>query len=76
MSMLVKFEIYPDGRFWCGRGIGRDIFTQGRTLDELMAHIREAARTSLKRRAEPGRVNPDPHNPGMRGRSSCPGYQL
>jgi hypothetical protein len=40
--MLVKFELYPDGRFWCGRGIGVDIFTQGKTLDELMEHIREA----------------------------------
>ncbi len=40
--MLVKFEVYSDGRFWCGRGIGVDIFTQGKTLDELMAHIREA----------------------------------
>ena len=25
-----------------GRGIGVDIFTQGKTLDELMVHIREA----------------------------------
>jgi predicted RNase H-like HicB family nuclease len=40
--MLVKFEIYPDGKFWCCRGIGVDIFTQGKTLDELMANIREA----------------------------------
>jgi hypothetical protein len=42
ISMLVKFEIYSDGWFWCGRGIGVDIFTQGRTLDELMQNIREA----------------------------------
>ncbi|MDI9633248.1 MAG: type II toxin-antitoxin system HicB family antitoxin [Methanolinea sp.] len=42
MPMLVKFEVYSDGRFWCGRGIDVDIFTQGKTLDELMAHIREA----------------------------------
>jgi len=40
--MLVKFEIYNDGEFWCARGIGVDIFTQGRTLDELMENIREA----------------------------------
>jgi hypothetical protein len=40
--MLVKFEIYPDGKYWCGRGIGVDIFTQGKTLDELMGNIREA----------------------------------
>lgn len=41
-SLLVKFEIYSDSGFWCGRGIGVDIFTEGRTLDELMDHIREA----------------------------------
>ena len=40
--MLVKFEIYNDGEFWCARGIGVDIFTQGKTLDELMQNIREA----------------------------------
>jgi hypothetical protein len=40
--MLAKFEIYSDGTYWCGRGIGVDIFTQGKTLDELMENIREA----------------------------------
>lgn len=25
--MLVKFEIYFDGEYWCDRGIGADIFT-------------------------------------------------
>lgn len=40
--MLVKFEVYKDEMFWCARGIGDDIFTQGRTLDELMNNIKEA----------------------------------
>ena len=40
--MLVKFEIYNDGEYWCARGIGVDIFTQGETLDEAMDNIREA----------------------------------
>ncbi|MCP1715267.1 putative RNase H-like HicB family nuclease [Methanocalculus alkaliphilus] len=40
--MLIKFEIYNDGEFWCGRGIEVDIFTQGRTLDDLIGNIREA----------------------------------
>jgi len=39
---LIKCEIYNDGEFWCARGIGVDIFTQGRSLDELMENIREA----------------------------------
>ena len=40
--MLVKFEVYRDGRHWCARGIGEDIFTQGKTFDELMKNIGEA----------------------------------
>ncbi len=40
--MLVKIEIYFDGEFWCARGIGEDIFTQGKTLDELHQNIKEA----------------------------------
>ena len=40
--MLVKFEIYNDGEYWCARGIGVDIFTQGKTLNDLMKNIREA----------------------------------
>ena len=39
---MLKFEAYHDGEFWCARGIGEDIFTQGQTLDELMDNIREA----------------------------------
>ena len=40
--MLVKFEVYNDGEYWCVRGIGVDIFTHGKTLDELMDNIKEA----------------------------------
>jgi predicted RNase H-like HicB family nuclease len=40
--MLVKVEIYYDGSYWCARGIGEDIFTQGKTLDELMKNLKEA----------------------------------
>lgn len=39
--MLVKVEAYHDGKYWCGRSI--DFFTQGKTLDELMKNVREAA---------------------------------
>ena len=41
-EMLIKFEIYNDGKYWCARGIGEDIFTQGKTLDELLENIKEA----------------------------------
>ncbi|MCD6524888.1 MAG: hypothetical protein J7K48_07865 [Thermococcus sp.] len=40
--MIVKFEVYFDGEYWCARDIDDDIFTQGKTLDELMENIREA----------------------------------
>lgn len=40
--MLVKMEVYNDGDFWCARGIGEDVFTQGKTVDELYKNIREA----------------------------------
>jgi predicted RNase H-like HicB family nuclease len=40
--MLVKVEVYNDGDFWCARGIGEDILTQGKTVDELYENIREA----------------------------------
>jgi len=40
--MLVKIETYFDGECWCARGIGEDIFTQGKTLDELHKNIKEA----------------------------------
>jgi predicted RNase H-like HicB family nuclease len=40
--MLVKIEAYHDGEFWCARGIGEDIFTQGESFDELIENIKEA----------------------------------
>ncbi len=52
--MLVKFEIYSDNNYWCGRGIGVDIFTQGKTLDELMANIREAVELHFEEELEKG----------------------
>jgi predicted RNase H-like HicB family nuclease len=42
LNMLVKIETYFDGEFWCARGIGEDIFTQGKSLDELHENIKEA----------------------------------
>jgi len=46
--MLVKIEVYNDGEFWCARGIGEDIFTQARTVDELYANIKEAVDLHLE----------------------------
>ncbi|MCL0103499.1 type II toxin-antitoxin system HicB family antitoxin [Dehalococcoidia bacterium] len=52
--MLVKFEIYNDGKYWCARGIGVDIFTQGKTLDELMVNIKEAVEVHFEEIIEKG----------------------
>lgn len=41
--MLVKVEAYYDGKFWCGRGVRADFFTQGKTLDDLLKNVTEAA---------------------------------
>jgi len=40
--MLVEIGVYNDGEFWCARGISEDIFTQGQTVDEHYASIKEA----------------------------------
>ncbi len=42
VEMLVKFDVYNDGEMWCAKGVGEDIFTQGKTLDELQENMREA----------------------------------
>ena len=52
--MLVKFEVYFDGEYWCARGIGVDIFTQGKTVDEVTANIREAVEVHFENELEAG----------------------
>jgi predicted RNase H-like HicB family nuclease len=51
--MLVKIETYFDGEYWCARGIGEDIFTQGKTLDELHQNIKEAVAVHYGETDEP-----------------------
>ena len=51
--MLVKIETYFDGGFWCARGIGEDIFTQGSTMDELLQNIKEAVAVHFGETVEP-----------------------
>lgn len=54
--MLVKIEAYYDGKFWCGRGIGADFFTQGKTLDDLMKNVKEAASLHFEEALKTGEV--------------------
>ena len=51
--MLVKVEIYFDGEFWCARGMGEDIFTQGDTLEDLYQNIKEAVSVHYGETDEP-----------------------
>ena len=41
--MVVKVRAYRDGKHWCARGVGVDIFTCAKTLDALIAEVQEAA---------------------------------
>ena len=52
--MLLKVETYHDGEFWCARGIGFDVFTQGKTLDELMDNIKEAVELHFEENLDSG----------------------
>ncbi|OGX41417.1 MAG: hypothetical protein A3C53_06225 [Omnitrophica WOR_2 bacterium RIFCSPHIGHO2_02_FULL_68_15] len=43
----VKADIYFDGKYWCARCLDFDVFTQGKTLDELVKHLKEAVALPL-----------------------------
>ena len=42
MNKMIKADIYFDGEYYCGKCIDFDIFTQGKTLDELTKNLKEA----------------------------------
>jgi predicted RNase H-like HicB family nuclease len=54
-GFFVEFEIYPDGTWWCARGIGADIFTQGETIQALFENIMEAVLLHFEDVPEGGR---------------------
>lgn len=45
---MIKAEIYFDGEHYCARTIDIDVFTQGKTLDEVMENLREAVSLHLE----------------------------
>ena len=45
----MEFEVYSDGEWWCSRGIGADIFTQGKTIQDLLKNIREAVQLHFEK---------------------------
>ena len=42
MKKMIKIEIYHDGEFYCARCFDYDVFSQGKSLDELIVNIKEA----------------------------------
>ncbi len=42
MKTMIKAEVFHDGEFYCARCLDFDIFTQGKTLDELVQNLKEA----------------------------------
>ena len=49
-------EAYFDGEYWCARGIGEDIFTQGKSLDELVENIKEAVSLHFEEELDKGNL--------------------
>lgn len=47
MLNIIKLEIYYDGEYYCGKCLDFDIFTQGKTLDEVVQHLKEAIKLHL-----------------------------
>ena len=48
MSGIIKAEIYFDGEYYCARTLDIDVFTQGRTIDEVVANLKEAVSLHLE----------------------------
>ncbi len=42
MKKMIKAEIYNDGEYYCGKCLDFDVFTQGKTLDEVVNNLKEA----------------------------------
>ena len=52
--MLVKLEAYHDGEYWCARGIGISVFTQGETFESLLRNAEEALALHFEEELERG----------------------
>ena len=48
MNKMIKADIYFDGEYYCARCIDLDIFTQGKTLDELAKKLKEAIKLHIE----------------------------
>ncbi|MEN9979576.1 MAG: type II toxin-antitoxin system HicB family antitoxin [candidate division WOR-3 bacterium] len=53
--MIIKFEVYTDGKCWCARGINADIFTCSDSLDNLVEELRDAAACHFEEELKKGK---------------------
>jgi predicted RNase H-like HicB family nuclease len=42
MKKMIKAEIYHDGEFYCAKCLDFDVFTQGKSMDEMIVNLKEA----------------------------------
>jgi len=45
---MIKAEIYFDGKYHCARCLDIDVFTQGKTIDEVINNLKEAVSLHLE----------------------------
>ncbi|OQX22011.1 MAG: toxin-antitoxin system, antitoxin component, HicB family protein [Candidatus Altiarchaeales archaeon A3] len=45
---MIKAEIYFDGEYYCARCLNIDVFTQGKTIDEVVNNLKEAVSLHLE----------------------------
>lgn len=48
MEKSVKAVIYHDGKYYCGKCLEIDVFTQGKTVDEVVKNLEEAVSLHLE----------------------------
>ena len=62
MKNIIKAEIYHDGEYYCGRCLDFDIFSQGKTLDELVRNLKESIQLHFEDEDESVNYS---HNPSL-----------
>jgi predicted RNase H-like HicB family nuclease len=58
MRKMIKAEIYHDGEYYCARCLDGDVFTQGKTLDQVVANLKEAIELHLSDDGETANILP------------------
>jgi predicted RNase H-like HicB family nuclease len=48
MQKIIKAKIYFDGEYYCARTFDIDVFTQGKTYDEVVKNLKEAVALHLE----------------------------